>query len=69
MEVAGSKPDEVNELFFNLPNISGSTKLWGLLIPMSSGNRNIIFMESRARPVRRADNITAICESTIYTTV
>jgi hypothetical protein len=27
-----------------------------------------MFLGSRARPVRRADNLTAICEPTVYTT-
>jgi hypothetical protein len=39
-------------IFFNLPNPSSRTRPWGLLI----------FLESRERPVRRADNLTVICE-------
>jgi hypothetical protein len=31
-EVAGSRPDEGNEYFCNLPNPSGRTRPWGLLI-------------------------------------
>jgi hypothetical protein len=30
-KVEGSRPDEVNEHFFNLPNPSGRTRPWGLL--------------------------------------
>jgi hypothetical protein len=32
------------------------------LTEMSSRNRKIMFLGSRALPVRRADNLTAICE-------
>jgi hypothetical protein len=35
------------------------------LTEMSTRSRKIIFLESRARPVRRADNLTAICGSTV----
>jgi hypothetical protein len=30
-------------------------------------NRKMMFLWSRERPVRRADNLTAICEPTVYT--
>jgi hypothetical protein len=39
----------------------------------SASNRNeyqkqkIMFLGSKARPVRRADNLTAICEAIVYT--
>jgi hypothetical protein len=33
-----------------------------LLTEMSTRGRKIMFLGSRARPVRRADNLTAICE-------
>jgi hypothetical protein len=39
----------------------------------SASNRNeyqkqkIMFLRSRARPVRKADNLTAICEPIVYT--
>jgi hypothetical protein len=61
-KIVGSRPNEVNE-FFNLPNPSGRTRPWGLLgqTEMNTRNRKIMFLGSRARPVRKA-NITAICE-------
>jgi hypothetical protein len=57
-EVAGSRPDEVTELFqFTYP--LGFTQP---LTEMSTRSKKKIFLESRARPVSRADNLTAICE-------
>jgi hypothetical protein len=35
------------------------------LTEMSTRSRRIMFLESRARPVRRADSLTAICEPTV----
>jgi hypothetical protein len=51
------------ENFFNLPNLSGRTRPRAY----SASNRNEYqkqknVLGSRARPVRRADNLTAICE-------
>jgi hypothetical protein len=63
--VAGSRPDEVNEFFFNLPNPSGSHLALGLaqhLTEMTNRSRKIMFLGSRVRPVVRADKLTAICE-------
>jgi hypothetical protein len=64
--IPGSRPDEVDEFFFNfLPAALGL----GFTQPrteMSTKNRNIIFLVSRARPVRRADKLTAICEPNVY---
>jgi hypothetical protein len=65
-EVAGSIPDEVNFLIY-------------LILPAALGpgvysapNRNeyhkqkiIMFLGSKVRPVRRADNLTATCEPTV----
>jgi hypothetical protein len=34
---------------------------------MSSRSRKILFRESRALPVRRADNLTANCEPVVWT--
>jgi hypothetical protein len=36
------------------------------LTEMSIGSRQIMFLESRARPVRRDVNLTAICEPIVY---
>jgi hypothetical protein len=38
-----------------------------LLTEMSTRNRKIMLLVSRARQVRRADNLTAICEPIVYT--
>jgi hypothetical protein len=60
----GSRTDEVNGFFSNyltLPTSLGQ----GFTQPVteiSTTSRKIMFLESRARPVRRADNLTAICE-------
>jgi hypothetical protein len=35
------------------------------LTEMSTRRRKIMFLESRERPVSRADNFTAICERTV----
>jgi hypothetical protein len=59
----GSRSDEV--IFLNVSNPSGCTSLGFTqsLTEMSTRNRKIImFLGSRARPVLRADNLTAICE-------
>jgi hypothetical protein len=52
--------------FLNLPNPSGRAKTLGfsqLVTEMSSRSIKIImFLGSKVRRVRRADNITAICE-------
>jgi hypothetical protein len=52
--------------FLMLPNLSGPTRPWGLLsllTEMSTRNiKTIMFLGSKVRRVRRADNITAICE-------
>jgi hypothetical protein len=55
-----SIPDEVIG-FFNLPNPSSRTMILGSTQPlteMSTGNLPGV----KERPVRRADNLTAICE-------
>jgi hypothetical protein len=51
--------------FLNLPNFSGRIRPW----VHSASNRNeyqkqkiIMLLGSKVRPVRRADNLTAICE-------
>jgi hypothetical protein len=55
--VAGSRPDEVNAFFLNLPNPSGLTRPCGLLkwVPED-------ISWDKARPVRKADNLAAVCE-------
>jgi hypothetical protein len=53
---------------FNVPNLSSRTRPRSslrLLTEMSARSRNIMFLGSRAHPVRRADNLTAICEPNV----
>jgi hypothetical protein len=50
-------------VFFNLPNPSCRSRPWDftqLLTEMSIRSRKIMFLASRARPVHRANNHTAI---------
>jgi hypothetical protein len=58
--------NRLSEFFFNIPNPSGRTRPWGSLseplTEMSTRSRKIMFLGSRARPVRRADSLIAICE-------
>jgi hypothetical protein len=56
----------------NLPNPSGSTRPWGLLsleqkLVTETLRKIIIFLGSKVRPVRGADNLTAIYEPIVYT--
>jgi hypothetical protein len=65
-KVAGSIPHEVID-FFNLPNLFGSAIALGFtqnLTEMSTRSRKF-FLGSRARRMRRTDNLTAICEPTV----
>jgi hypothetical protein len=50
--------------FLNLPNPSGRTRPWGLLSLLTemSIRKIIMFLGSRVRRVRKADNITVIYE-------
>jgi hypothetical protein len=63
-KVAGSSHDEMT---VNLPNPSSHTRPWGLLTlrEMSTRNRRNMFLGSRARQVRKADNLTPICKSIV----
>jgi hypothetical protein len=60
-KVPGSNPDEVIGFFFsNLP-ISPLTQCPGVY---SASNRNVyqkMFLRSKALPVRKDDNLTAMC--------
>jgi hypothetical protein len=66
-KVVGSRPDEMNKFFFNLPNPSGRNMPWGIrnFLQMSTGSRKLMFLGSKERPVRKADNLTVICEPTV----
>jgi hypothetical protein len=68
--VAGSSPDDKIDFFFSVYLIL-PTALDPSIYLTSNRNKyqkqKIMFPGSRARPVRRADNITAICESIVYT--
>jgi hypothetical protein len=63
-KVDGSIPDEV--IFLNLPNPSDRTRPWGFSQPLTEIStryrKTIMFLGSKVRRVRRADNLTAICE-------
>jgi hypothetical protein len=67
-KVAGSRADEVNS--FNLRNPSSRTMALGFTQPlteMSARSRKIMFLGSKVRPVRKADNLATICEPIVYT--
>jgi hypothetical protein len=56
--------DEV-DFFFNLPNSSGRTIALGSTQPLTEMNtRNL--PGCKVRPAHKADNLTAICEPTVY---
>jgi hypothetical protein len=52
--------------FLNLPNPSGRTRPWGFTQPLTEmsirGIKIIMFLGSKARLVRKADNLTALYE-------
>jgi hypothetical protein len=55
-------PDEVD--FFNLPNPSSRTMVLGSTQPLTEmSTRNL--SGGKKRPARRADNLTAICETNV----
>jgi hypothetical protein len=58
-KVAGSSPDEVD--FFNLPNHSSRTMALGSTQPLTEMSTRKI-PGGEGRPVRKAYNLTAICE-------
>jgi hypothetical protein len=61
--MAGSIPDDVIG-FFNLPNPSSRTMVPWLNQPLTEmTTRNL--PGGKGRPVREADNITAICEPNV----
>jgi hypothetical protein len=67
-KVAGSRPDEVNE-FSSIYLILMSALGPGIYLTSnrnSARNKKIMFLKSRARPVRRADSFNPICEPIIY---
>jgi hypothetical protein len=50
--------------FFNIRNPSGRSRPWRFTQPLTemSTRRRKMFLGSKVRPVRRADNLTAICD-------
>jgi hypothetical protein len=60
-KTAGSRPDEVNA-FFSIYLILPAALGPGVYSEMNTRSRKLMFLESRAWSVRRADNLTAICE-------
>jgi hypothetical protein len=70
-KVASSRLDEMNEFFsiyLILPAALGPGVYSASNRNLSTRNRKIMFLGSRARSVRRADNLTTICEPTVQTT-
>jgi hypothetical protein len=63
-KLAGSIPDEVTE-FFNWPNPYSSTMALGSTQFLTEIGTKIL-PEGKRWPARKADNLTAICESTVY---
>jgi hypothetical protein len=61
-KVAGSNPDEVE--FFNLSDPSSSTMALRSTQPLTEMSTGI-FLGCKGRPVRKANNFTAICESIV----
>jgi hypothetical protein len=59
-KVEGPRPNEMNEFFQSLVFTQ-------LLREKSTRSSKIMFLGIRAPPVRRADNLTAICEPIVYT--
>jgi hypothetical protein len=67
-KVAGSNLNEVIDFVFKLPNLSGRTMALVFSQPLtelSTRTRRKIFLGSRARPVRKAAQLAAICELTV----
>jgi hypothetical protein len=61
-KVAGSSPDEMD--FFQIAHPSSRTMDLGFTQPLTeTSTRN--FLGGKERPVRKADNLTAICEPTV----
>jgi hypothetical protein len=53
--------------FFNVHNPSSPTRPIQPVTEMSTRDRKIMFLGSRTRQGREADNLTAICEPTVWT--
>jgi hypothetical protein len=65
-KVEGSRPDEVSE--FSIYLILPAAKTLGFTQPLtkiSTRKSKIVFLGSKAQPVRGADNLTAIGEPNI----
>jgi hypothetical protein len=65
IEVVGSGPHDVNELFILPPSSFPLHLVLQFTQPLTEmiiGNREIIFLGSTVRPARKADNPTVICE-------
>jgi hypothetical protein len=61
-------PLRLLNFFFSLYNPSSRTMALGFIQPlteMSTRNRIIMFLGSKVRRVRRADNLTTICEPSV----
>jgi hypothetical protein len=63
-KVTGSIPDEVIQ-FFNSPNPSSRTIALGSIQPLTEmSTRNL--PGGKGGPVRKSDNLTAICDPIVY---
>jgi hypothetical protein len=61
LQAGRSRPDQVTDFFFNLPNLSSRPEVY------SASNRNYYMrFINKARPARRADNLTVTCDMTVY---
>jgi hypothetical protein len=61
-KVAGSKPDEaISYIYLILLAAQG----FGVYSDYNRNRKIIMFLGSKVRPVRRADNLTTICESVV----
>jgi hypothetical protein len=57
----GSSPDKAPD-FFNLPNSSSHTMALGIYSTSNKNKYQKIFLGNKTRLLRKADNLTAICE-------
>jgi hypothetical protein len=67
-KVAGLRPDKTNAIFFSiyliLPSALGP-RVYSAPNKNEYQKQKIVFLESRDRPVRMSDNLTAICEKIV----
>jgi hypothetical protein len=65
-KAAGSRPDELDELFSDYLNLAAALgPVTLLLTEMSNRSRGVKFLRSGARPVLEADDLTARYDSNV----